>query len=201
MIANLKHVCRYLFFRIVIATVSVLIVWVICFLFRWDYDRWTVLIAILGSLAFWPRGNIVWRRIVKLYGKTTPLNGKLLSTAGSLIDEQEGSEESIILLTSIIDEGLVLYRPHIIGYLRESAVIPWDDLKILKIRNVGKATESELQDQVENLEAEISIVGIRPRLKIPWTKEMELYSNIIQYNHETTANKSSKKDAASGTSS
>ncbi|MCB1667542.1 MAG: hypothetical protein R3E73_10090 [Porticoccaceae bacterium] len=188
---NRKPVLRALF-RVAIATpVWALFLYAGSLILGFNFDYAIFIGGLLGIAFSSPKSNLVWKLILSEYGlntsapntnskaSNTQVPRKQLLASGVLYDKQEEKEEGIIIFTSITKNGLILYGPHVIPALREIALIPWKDVTVQRISERTPAPEGKLVDQVAPWLADIKIRGVVPILEIPWSKELELYTNII----------------------
>jgi len=198
---NIKAIGRYVFRLIFIVPIMAAIFWLVS-LTGFDDFNWYVVIA-ASFIGAWvnPKSNFAWSHILEKYGKHVQGISRLVTEAGDFKDRHEAHDEGFPVFTSISEDGLILYRGHLIPQLRETAVIPWDCLTSKKLIDRTPVSKEGVVDQSSVILVEVRLKGITVPLELPWNKEIELYTNILaQQRRPETANKSSNVDAIGASS-
>jgi hypothetical protein len=184
---KIKPILRIIF-KVVIATlVAFAFAYIVSFIPGLEYDYALVVGAALGFVLTNPKSNYAWGIIKSHYSIDLYIAKKPLRQGGFLQDKREEENEVITMITSICPHGIVLLRPHVIPYLMEAAMIPWECIKSSETH-----TEKSAPKHDSPMTQELKIEGLVPKVEIPWNEDLELFKNN-QGSEQEPANKSSKR--------
>ena len=121
-------------------------------------------------MAFYKRKSIhAWEVILDYYGKEVPGVSRLITAIGIFNERDEGRNEGFTIFSSVTDDGVILYKGHIVPLLRETAVIPWDKIESFKLIDNTSASKDGLVDQISDMIAELQFKNVTTMLEIPWS--------------------------------
>ena len=129
-----------------------------------------------------PKSVYAWEVILDYYEKHVPGISRLTSKVGVFHDISEERRECFTIFTSVTDEGIILYRGHIIPLLRETAIIPWDKVESFQLIDNTPVFENGLVDQASDMVAKLQFENVTTELEIPWSKEIDMYSKLFESN-------------------
>lgn len=178
----MKQFVRYLIRVVICFPFAVFLAYLFSLIPKMDVFWFHVVILSFGGGLYRPNSVYAWEVILEQYEKSVQGLSLLVTEFGNFIDMDEDQNEGITIATSICDDGLILYRVHIITFLREVAVIPWRNIESIKIVDRTQISEDGLVDQDSDMVAEILIEGISATLEIPWNKEIEMFANLHKEN-------------------
>lgn len=178
---------RYIFRAVLVSPLILLYVWLTSFIPGYDFGWWIVVPCCLITAFFHFKTPYAWQVTLENYEHSLPPISSLAREAGHLKDRFDAEDTGIIILTSLTPDGLVLFRFHLLRFLSEAAVIPWDCLEVQNVKNNTPVPEGGIEDQNAAMLAEIKIKGVMATIEIPWNKELELYTNIATSNDAAVA--------------
>lgn len=192
---SMKAVGRYVFRFLVLLPVGYLVFWLLSLTPVFDFSWLVVVGGTFFGAWFHPRASFAWGHILDNYEKHVPGLSMLITQVGYFKDKHEINDEGIPVFTSVAEEGLILYRGHLVPLFRETAVIPWHCIKSKKLVDKTPVSQDGIVDQNSVMFAELRVQGLAVPIELPWSKEIELYSNILEERSQNmTANRSKHSD-------
>lgn len=177
----MRSVARYIFRVVMFLPLGLVWVWAVSLIPGLEFEWWLVLVSCIVGAYYASRSVYAWQVIMDNYREeNVPGLSRLATHIGAFKDGYDPDDDGLVILTSVNDKGLILMRPHLIPLLRESALVPWENVAVDEVINLKPPKEGELVDQCEDLVAKLKVQDVVGRLEVPWNKEIELFSNIAR---------------------
>lgn len=177
----MKKFCSFLFRLVVFFPIGVLFAYLLSLLPVIEYS-WLYALFLSACMAFYkPQSIYAWEVILDYYGKEIPgISPRIITAFGNFNDSDVSKNEGFAIFISVTDDGVILYKGHIVPFLRETAVIPWDKIESFKMIDNTLLSKDGLVDQIADMIVELQIENVTTTLEIPWSKEIEMYSNLYK---------------------
>ncbi|MBL4826136.1 MAG: hypothetical protein JKY66_00215 [Spongiibacteraceae bacterium] len=169
---KIKAILRFIFKFSIAIPVAFGFAYLVSLIPGLEFEYALVVGGVIGFVSATPKSNYAWGVIKSHYLIEPYIAGKPLRQGGFLQDKREEENEVITIITSICEHGIVLLRPHLIPYLMEATLMPWECIKSSLVHNPETAPKHD-----SPMTLELKIDGLVPKVEIPWNKDLESFKN------------------------